>query len=358
VPKKIRVLIVDDSALMRKVLNEILSSDPEIEVIGTARDGEDGINKAIELEPDVITMDINMPGMDGLTALQYIVSQGICPVIMVSSLTQEGALATFEALELGAFDYVAKPGGTISLNLKKISDEIIEKVKVAGREGVLGRIRRRLKRTAEHRVEVTKKSKALPTGEVRKAVAIGVSTGGPKTLMEILPELPPDLDAAMFIVQHMPSNFTASFAKRLDQYSQIAIKEAEAGDIVTNNSGYLGKGGYHLLLRRDRTNEDIRIRLSTKPEHLFVPSVNVMMESVLEAFGSNTVGVLLTGMGDDGADAMVKIKNAGGITIAESEETAIVFGMPKEAIERGGADIIAPSYKIAEEIIRGLKSLG
>ncbi|MBC7320417.1 chemotaxis response regulator protein-glutamate methylesterase [bacterium] len=353
--KKIRVLVVDDSALMRKALREILSSDPEIEVIGTARDGEDAIVKAIELEPDVITMDINMPGMDGLTALQYIVSKEICPVVMVSSLTQEGALATFEALELGAFDYVPKPGGTISLNIRKVSDEIIEKVKLAGKEGVLGKIRSRLRRVAEHREKPIKKTVSIPTTDVKRAVAIGVSTGGPKTLMEILPELPADLDAVVFIVQHMPPNFTASFAKRLDQYSQIPIKEAEAGDIVTNNSGYLGKGGYHLLLRK--AEESIRIRLSTKPELLFIPSVNVMMESVLEVFGSNTVGVLLTGMGDDGADAMVKIRRAGGITIAESEETAIVFGMPKEAIERGGVDIVAPSYKIAEEIVKAVKSL-
>lgn len=176
-------------------------------------------------------------------------------------------------------------------------------------------------------------------------------------MMEIIPELPPDLDAVVFIVQHMPLNFTASFAKRLDQYSQILIKEADAGDIVNNSFGYLAKGGYHLLLRKDRVNNDIRIRLSTKPELLFVPSVNVMMEAVLEVFGKNTVGVLLTGMGDDGADAMVKIRRAGGITIAESEETAIVFGMPREAIERGGADIVVPSYRIAEEIVKAVKSL-
>jgi two-component system chemotaxis response regulator CheB len=354
--RKIRVLIADDSALMRKALREILSSDPEIEVVDTARDGEDAVKKALELEPDVITMDINMPGMDGLTALQYIVEKEICPVIMVSSLTQEGALITFEALELGAFDYVAKPGGTISLNIKKISEELIEKVKIAGREGVLSKIKKRLRKPVEYRKDIVKAEKQfIPAGEVKKAVAIGISTGGPKTLMEIIPELPADLDAAVFIVQHMPPNFTASFARRLDQYSQIPIKEAEAGDIVNNSSGYLGKGGYHLLLKQ--SNNNIMIRLSTKPEMLFVPSVNVMMEAVLEVFGKNTVGVLLTGMGDDGADAMVKIRKAGGITIAESEETAIVFGMPREAIERGGADIVVPSYRVAEEIVKAVRSL-
>jgi two-component system chemotaxis response regulator CheB len=187
-------------------------------------------------------------------------------------------------------------------------------------------------------------------------VAIGASTGGPQTLGEIISMLPPDLDAAFFIVQHMPPSFTSSFAKRLDSYASFPVKEVEPGEKVKTSSGYLGKGGYHLLLRR-RSDGNILTRLSTVPEHLFVPSVGVMMESVLDVFGDKTVGVLLTGMGDDGADAMVKIREKGGITIAESEETAIVFGMPKEAIERGGADVVAPSYRIADEIVKAVKSL-
>ncbi len=354
--KKIRVLVVDDSALMRKAMREILESDREIEVIATARDGEDGVEKARSLEPDVVTMDINMPGMDGITALQIIVSEGICPVVMVSSLTQEGAEVTFEALELGAFDYVPKPGGTISLNLKRVSDEIVEKVKAAARNGVLGRIKNRLNRVSRSPGRLKELSDTVQAGEVTKAVAIGISTGGPKTLLEVIPELPADLDAALFIVQHMPGNFTSSFAKRLDSTARFLIKEAAAGDIVANNSGYLGRGGYHLLLRQKSDGHKI-IRLSTRPESLFIPSVDVMMESVLSVFGERTVGVLMTGMGDDGANAMVNIRKKGGITIAESEETAIVFGMPREAIERGGAEIVAPSYRIAEEIVKALKSM-
>ncbi len=354
--KKIRVLVVDDSALMRKAMKEILETDREIEVIATARDGEDGVEKARALEPDVVTMDINMPGMDGITALQIIVSEGICPVVMVSSLTQEGAEITFESLELGAFDYVPKPGGTISLNLKRVSDEIINKVKAAAKNGVLGRIKNRLNRVSERPGRLKTVRETIQTGEVTKAVAIGISTGGPKTLLEVIPELPADLGAALFIVQHMPGNFTASFAKRLDSYARFQIKEATAGDVVMNNSGYLGRGGYHLLLRQKLDGHKI-IRLSTRPEKLFIPSIDVMMESVLSVFGERTVGVLMTGMGDDGADAMVRIRKRGGITIAESEETSIVFGMPKEAIERGGAEIVVPSYRIAEEIVKALKSL-
>ena len=353
--KKIRVLIVDDSAFMRKAMKHLLESDPAIEVVAAARDGEDGISKARTLQPDVVTMDVNMPGTDGLTALQYIVAEGICPVVMVSSLTQEGALATFESLELGAFDYVSKPGGTVSMNIGKVSDEIRQKVKAAAKEGTLARIANRLRR-AKERIAPPPVKQAVLTGPLRKAVALGISTGGPKTLLEVLPEIPADLGAAVFIVQHMPPNFTATFANRLDQVAGIPIKEAEAGDTANNNSGYLAKGGYHLLLRQ-KNSQEIMLRLSTSPEHLFVPSVGVMMEPILSVFGRKTIGVLMTGMGDDGADAMVKIRKAGGITIAESEETACVFGMPREAIERGGAQIVAPSYAIAAEIANAVKKL-
>jgi two-component system chemotaxis response regulator CheB len=350
---KIKVLIVEDSALMRKMLSQMLSSDKEIEVIGIARDGEDAVLKARELKPDVITMDINMPKLDGLTALQYIVHENICPVVMVSSLSQQGAVITFEALELGAFDYVPKPGGTISLNIEEIKNELIQKVKLASKSNLTTKLKRHRSSILREKRQVT--SYTSSSKPLTKAVVIGVSTGGPKTLNEIIPDLPEDIDAAVFIVQHIPENFTESFAKRLDGNAKFPIKEVAAGDTIQNGHGYVGKGGYHLLVRE--INGELRARLSNQPHHLFIPSVGIMMESVLQIFGNRTVGVLLTGMGDDGADAMVKIKNAGGVTIAESEETAIVYGMPKEAVERGGVDYEVPSYKVAEYILRALKKI-
>ncbi|BAI80666.1 chemotaxis-specific methylesterase CheB [Deferribacter desulfuricans SSM1] len=347
---KIKVLVVDDSALMRKRIKEMLESDPKIEVIGLARNGEDAIKKAKELSPDVITLDVNMPVMDGLTALKLIVEEEICPVIMVSSLTQKDAEITFKALELGAFDFVPKPGGTISLNIDQIRDDLIRKVKAA----VKGKFKT-LKRSVDRKKTIKRRITRRKENESGfKAICIGISTGGPKTIFDVLPYLPKDINAAIFLVQHMPPGFTASFAKRLDNYCEIKVKEAEAGDIVEPGICYLGKGGYHLTLFQ-RLNKDIILRLPTKPEHLFMPSVDVMMDSVVKIFQSNTIGVLMTGMGDDGAEGMVKIKNAGGYTIAESEETAVVFGMPAEAIKRGGADIVLPSYEIANEILRVLE---
>ena len=274
--KKIRVLVVEDSAFMRKQLKNILEADGEMEVI-LARDGEDGVAKAREIRPDVVTMDINLPGMDGISAMQYIVNENICPVVMVSSLTQEGALVTFEAMELGAFDYVPKPGGTVSLNIKSVSDEIVEKVKQAAKSGASNRIRKRMNSVKEFSRQISsnknfiKRIRDIKSSDrvVKKAVALGISTGGPKTLSEIIPDIPEDLDAALFIVQHMPPNFTKSFATRLNSYAQINIKEVEAGDVINVSHGYLGKGGSHLELRK-RPNGEVLIRLTNEIEHFFM----------------------------------------------------------------------------------------
>ncbi len=356
---KTRVLICDDSALMRTSLKKIIEADPDLTVVGAARDGEDAVVKARELRPDVITMDINMPGIDGITALQIIMSEGIAPVLMVSSLTQEGAQVTFEALALGAFDYVPKPGGTVSTQMGPVARELIKKIKLAGRSGTLDKLTRRSAPTKEAKDKETASPRRLLAGRHRrasstnglgfKAVAIGISTGGPKTLFDVLPHLPRDLNAAVFVVQHMPPTFTSSFAQRIDNQCPMKCAEASPGAVVEPGNIYLGRGGYHLTLFKKLTGAVV-LRTPTRPEHQFIPSVDVMMESVLEIFGSDTIGVLMTGMGDDGADAMIKIRKAGGRTIAESEESAIVFGMPREAIERGGAEIITPSWDIAKEI--------
>jgi len=356
VSDRIRVLIVDDSALMRRALKEIILTDPSLEVVGMARDGQDAIEKVHDLNPDVVTMDINMPVMDGLTSMQHILSDyPETSILMVSSLTAEGALATFEALELGAFDYVAKPSGTVSTNIHIVGREIIQKIKLAyknvNKKSIKERVQRRNNMTPPKRVEPVKKQD-LKEKSLSKVVVIGISTGGPGTLIEVLPMLPQDLGAAVIIVQHMPPAFTASFAKRLNDACRIPVKEADAGDVLKNGRGYLAAGGYQLVVR----GESGILRLSITPKTIFMPSVNVTMESVLDAYGGkNVVGVLMTGMGDDGADAMVKIRRAGGITIAEDESTAVVFGMPREAIERGGAEIILPSYKIADAIIKAVR---
>lgn len=352
---KIRVLIVDDSALMRRALKEIIMTDSSLEVVGTARDGQDAIEKVHDLNPDVVTMDINMPVMDGLTSMQHILSDyPEMPVLMVSSITEEGALTTFEALELGAFDYVLKPSGTVSSNIHIVGREIIQKIKLAyksvNKKSIRDRIQRRSSVAPAKKFTPVNKVAATRNKELSKVVVIGISTGGPGTLMEVLPMIPQDLKAAVIIIQHMPPTFTSSFAKRLDGACRIPIKEADAGDVLQNGRGYLARGGYQLVLRGES------IRLSNSPKTIFMPSVNVTMEAVLDTYGGkNVVGVLMTGMGDDGADAMVKIRKAGGITIAEDESTAVVFGMPREAIERGGAEIVVPSYKIADAIIKAVK---
>ncbi len=350
--KKIAVLVVDDSALMRKTLKTLIESDPSLEVIDTARDGEDAVEKARRLHPDVITMDVNMPKMDGLTALQIIVEEQIAPVVVVSSLTQEGSVTAFEALELGAFDYVPKPGGTVSLNMSVVRDELVSKIKEAYKASTNSRVMRRLAKSRTLvSVDLARKTKkVLPAETDYYAVAIGISTGGPKTIYDVLPNLPENLNAAVFLVQHMPPNFTNQYAQRLDQYCALKVVEASDGMEITPGVVYVGKGGYHLKVRKG--DKGLKIWLSKIPKHMFMPSADVMMESVLEHFGSKTVGVLMTGMGDDGANAMVKIKQAGGYTIAESEETAIVFGMPAEAINRGGASVVLPSYEIAQQIIK------
>jgi len=354
---RIKVLIVDDSALMRKALKEIIMTDPSLEVVGTARDGQDAIEKVHDLKPDVVTMDINMPVMDGLTSMQHILGDyPEMPVLMVSSLTEEGALTTFEALELGAFDYVAKPSGTVSSNIHIVGREIIQKVKLAyksvNKKNIRDRLQRRNSVSAQKKTASVKKPDFAISKELTKVVVIGISTGGPGTLMEVLPMLPQELQAAVIIIQHMPATFTYSFAKRLNDACCIPVKEAEAGDVLRNGRGYLAPGGYQLVVR----GESGTIRLPSTPKTVFMPSVNVTMEAVLDTFGGeNVIGVLMTGMGDDGADAMVKIRKAGGITIAEDKSTAVVFGMPREAIERGGAEIVAPSYRMADEIIKAVR---
>src|SRR5579884_459667 len=355
--KSIRVLVADDSALMRQTLKRVISAEPGMEIAGVARDGDDAVAKARDLRPDVVTMDINMPKLDGITALQIILDEKICPVVMVSSLTQRGAMTTFECLELGAFDFVAKPDGTVSSNLGAAAEELVSKIRAAAATGVLQRVRRNRARRLASRER--QQPPAVPRWQASGpiAVAIGISTGGPATLSEVLPLLPADLPATVFLVQHMPASFLTAFARRLNEHCALDVVEARAGMGVEAGRCYVAPGGLHLCPHRKTTGE-IVIRTPAQPRTLFMPSVDVMMQAVLETYRSSTVGVLMTGIGDDGADQMVRIREIGGFTIAESEETAVVYGMPREAFERGGADVVAPHYEVAQHIIQAVGKVG
>ena len=348
--EKKNVLVVDDSAFMRRYLKQMIESDPSLNVIDTAKNGEEAVWKVKQLKPDVVTLDINMPSMDGLTALTYIMLECPTPTIIISSLTQEGALTTFEALELGAVDFVSKPSGTISLDIEVLTGEIISKIKSALRAKLSPKGPHRIPRKQWQNTTEPKKPSIPRTGP-ELVVAIGVSTGGPRTLTEILPELPADLPATVLVVQHMPPPFTASFAQRLNGECQMQVKESKQGDPIMPGLIYIAKGGYQLTVTPGPLGNGSLLRLGMgTSDQLFCPSVGMLFNSVARLFGRRAVGVLLTGMGDDGADGMVKIRNAGGITIAESEESAIIFGMPAEAIKRGGAEIVAPANRIAKEI--------
>ena len=362
--KKITVLIADDSALMRREIKKILESAGDIEVVAAARDGREAVDKTKETDPDVVALDINMPVMDGLTALQYIMMESPRPVVMVSSLTQEGALTTYEALELGAVDFVAKPGGTISRNISQVGDDLIATIRAAAKanRSRLGLDRRRKKaaQTPTQRTATTVGRKSGPTGSRpgEKIVVIGLSTGGPKTIMDILPYLPEDLGVPVVIIQHMPGHFTPSFAQRLNDNCLLSIKEADHADVIESGRGYLAPGDKHMTLApRGAGKPGYLIRLSDYPmDTLHKPSVDVTMFSILECYGGpNVIGVLMTGMGADGAKAMAAIRQAGGRTIAESEETAVVYGMPAEAARLGGAEFILPSYSVAEIIVKLVK---
>lgn len=351
--RKIKVLIVDDSAFMRKAIKQILESDPLIEVIGTARNGTDALEKLKELTPDVVTLDISMPHMDGLTCLRSIMSTNPLPVVMISSLTQEGARETFRALELGAVDFIPKFSGTISLDIGKQKNEIITKVKAAA----LARVEKGISvKQVLAKPEISVGRWKRKTVVSQKAITIGISTGGPQTLMKIVPDLPRDFSAPLLIVQHMPPNFTRVFAERLDAASAIEIKEAEGGDVVESGKGYLAPGDYHMTTVKRALGKGAIIRLSKEPLNaLHRPSVDVTMFSVAKLYGENTVGVILTGMGSDGAEAMAEIKRRGGKTIAQDEASSIIFGMPKAAIEKGCVDKVVPASEVAGAIVRAVE---
>jgi two-component system chemotaxis response regulator CheB len=349
----IKLLIVDDSALMRRQLAALFLADGGFE-IRQARNGQEAVDENRDFRPDVVTLDINMPEMDGLTALSLIMAERPVAVVMVSSLTEEGALATFEALNLGAVDYVTKPGGTISLSINEIKDELVEKVRVAAHAHLKGKgasfkgLAQRLRDEREKAAERPVALRRAPGGE--GLVVIGVSTGGPRTLEDILPLLPPDFPWPVLVAQHMPAAFTRSFADRLDQICALSVVEVTQPMPIGPGTIYIGMGGADLVL----ATRSGKLAALPKPENLqflWHPSVELLGRSVLEhSDPARAIGIMLTGMGNDGSDAFTEIKNRGGRTIAESEESAVVFGMPKELIDKGGATIVLAAEKIVSQL--------
>lgn len=341
----INVLIVDDSAFARSVIAKKLGIDSGIAVAGFARDGADALEKIRALKPDVVTMDITMPEMDGLTALKHIMAGNPLPVIMVSALTGPQTQATITALELGAVDFFLKPSVANPAGVGAGAEELIQKIKTAA--AVSGkRLVPSSRKKRPRRLEPSQTIGAIP--DMVNVLVIGASTGGPKALAELIPEIPPNLPTGILIVQHMPPGFTKSLAQRLDQLSRLHVKEAAEGDVVKAGQALLAPGDYHMLVNRDGI-----IELNQDPLVYGVrPSVDVTMESVVRAYGSSSLGVVLTGMGYDGTKGAAMIKAVNGHVKVEDESTCAVYGMPKSIADAGNADKIVPLHHMAREIVK------
>ncbi len=348
--KRIRVLTVDDSALMRQVLATLLAKDPEVEVIGSAPDPYIAREKIKALNPDVLTLDVEMPKMDGLTFLEKLMRGHPMPVVMVSSLTESGCQTTLRALELGAVDFITKPKIDLREGMEEIAQDLIAKVKAAsvarlrGQEG--GRYSDQKPRASQLASGPFSNAMIKTTDTI---IAIGSSTGGTEAVKDVLMSLPPNTPPIL-ITQHMPERFTKTWADRMNSLCRISVKEAENGDSVLPGHALVAPGGYHMALVRSGARYTVRIN-QDPPVNRHRPSVDVLFASVAQYAGANTVGVILTGMGNDGAKEMLTMKQAGAFTIAQDEATCVVFGMPKEAIKAGAVDKVLPLQDIAGAIL-------
>ena len=332
--ERIRVLVVDDSALMRKLIPLILERDPDIEVVGTAMDGNFALRKIAELQPDVVTLDLEMPRMDGLETLRMIMRGAPLPVIVFSSHSKQGAYATFKALALGAIDFAAKPENAAAGNLEAVASQLVEKIKVAKRAGGPKALPK-----AQPEVSKQNKKRSRPALPPTRIIAIGISTGGPNALQYTLSQFPADFPAAFVVVQHMPEGFTEMFARRLDECCALDIQEAKSGDLLVAGRVLICPGNRHILARRMPRGEMV-VLSDTAPINGHRPSADILFHSVAQEFGPTSVGLIMTGMGEDGAEGLGAIKAAGGLTIAQSEESCVVAGMPRAAIQRGHASKI------------------
>lgn len=358
--KKINVLVVDDSAFMRKIISDFLSSDNRIEVIDTARNGEDALKKIKGNPPDVVTLDVEMPIMNGLDTLREIMGSHPLPVVMLSSTTHEGAENTLTAIEFGAVDFIEKPSGAISLDLYKVRDELIEKV-INASEANLTKLRPKQDRVKEEGLRYQNKrghvQDAVSPAHVnkKKLICIGTSTGGPKALQEVLVNIPKRINAPILIVQHMPRGFTKSLASRLNSICDIQVKEAEHGEILQNGVAYIAPGGFHMKIKKLGSALTIHIDQSmTRNGHR--PSVDVLFESVNEISGYEKIAVIMTGMGTDGSHVLSTMKATGDVKIiAESQDSCIVYGMPKAAVATNSVDVIVGLEQISEMIMKYVK---
>ncbi|HTQ03278.1 MAG TPA: chemotaxis response regulator protein-glutamate methylesterase [Polyangiaceae bacterium] len=337
----VKVLVVDDSALVRRLLSELIRQNPEFEVVGTAADPYEARDKIKALNPDVLTLDVEMPKMDGLTFLRHLMRLRPMPVVMVSSLTERGADVTIEALETGAVDFITKPASGVADGLTKLADALYAKLEAAAQAKVFAR-----ERPPAPAIGVRKQPLLKTTDRM---IAIGASTGGTEAIAHVLSQFPADAPAVV-ITQHIPELFSARFAQRLDDQCAMAVSEAKDGDPILLGHAYVAPGSYHLRVERSGARYFCRVT-QDPPVNRHRPSVDVLFESVAKEVGHNATGVILTGMGDDGANGLLAMRQAGSPTVAQDKSTCVVFGMPGEAVKRGAAEEVLPLEAIAQRVL-------
>ncbi|MCF8088441.1 MAG: chemotaxis response regulator protein-glutamate methylesterase [Desulfotignum sp.] len=338
---KIKVLIVDDSAVVRKIFTQQLEKAPGIEVVGTAPDPYIAREKIVRLQPDVITLDIEMPRMDGITFLKHLMKSFPLPVIIVSSLTRKSSKLALEALSLGALEVLSKP--SVAYSVGDMGDQLIEKIKAVAVVDVKSRLKQKAPAPESSRAVFAPRALAETTN---KLIAIGASTGGTEALKHVLTKIPRN-SPGILVVQHMPPNFTAAFAERLNGLCEITVSEAKNGETITNGKALIAPGNFHMLLRRSGATYYVQVKTGPRVHHQR-PAVDVLFKTVAMHAGANALGILLTGMGADGAQGMLAMRQAGAYTIAQDEESCVVFGMPKEAIRLQAVDNVLPLNKIAQ----------